>query len=335
MLTLALLLGVAAAGTAITWKGGIWLEGAADRLSRYYGLPAVVQGAIVAAVGSSFPELASVVIATLRYGAFEVGVAAVVGSAIFNVLVIPALATLAQGQPLQTSRDLVYKEAQFYLLSLAALFLAFALAVIYFPAGEDPLRGFFTREIAAGLLGLYALYVFIQLQDVHDHVPSPPPSIDLAREWLTLLGGLLIILVGVEGLVWAATGLGEYFDTPAFLWGLIVIAAGTSLPDAVISVRAARAQRHAVSLANVLGSNVFDLLVAVPVGVMLAGATAVNFDRTAPMLGFLVGATVAVFAAARTDFEITNREAYLLLALYLAFVGWMLLESTGLVDVVP
>lgn len=333
MSTLAWLLAVAAIGTVVVWKGSLWLEGAGNRLAVYYGLPAVVQGAIVAAVGSSFPELASVVLATLRHGSFELGVAAVVGSAVFNVLVIPALAGLAQGRPLQASRDLVYKEAQFYLLSLVALLLAFSFAVIYFPAGDEPLRGLFTREVAVMLIGLYGLYVFIQYHDVQDYEAGEPPKTNVPREWALLIGGLLAILLGVEALIYAAIELGAYFETSPFLWGLIVIAAGTSLPDAIISIKAARARRHAVSLANVFGSNIFDLLVAIPVGVLLGGATTINFDRAAPMMAFLIGATVAVFAVARTDFEITNREAYLLLSLYVAFVAWMLLESTGVIGV--
>lgn len=333
MLTLAWLFALAAIGTVVIWKGSLWLEGAGNRLSIYYGLPAVVQGAIVAAVGSSFPELASVVLATLRHGTFELGIAAVIGSAVFNVLVIPALAGLAQEEPLQANRDLVYKEAQFYLLSLAALLLAFSLAVIYFPTGEDPLRGAFTREMAVVLVGFYGLYVFIQYHDVQDYDPPKPPKTDVVKEWALLLSGLALIVIGVEGLIHASIELGEYFDTSPFLWGLIVIAAGTSLPDAIISIRAARAERHSVSLANVFGSNIFDLLVAIPAGVLLAGATSVNFDRAAPMMGFLIAATIAVFAAARTDFEITNREAAVLLGLYVGFVLWMLLESIGVTTV--
>lgn len=335
MQTLAFLLGIGAVATAVVYVGGVWLEGAADRLSEFYGLPRVVQGAVVAAVGSSFPELASVLIATIRYGEFELGVAAVVGSAIFNVLVIPAASALAQRGRLESSRDLVFKEAQFYLISLSALFLAFSLAVIYYPTGDEPLHGEFTRPLALGLLALYGLYLFLQALDTADHDAGEPPSIDLLRQWGLLVGGLALIAVGVEGLVYAATELGDYFDTPSFFWGLIVIAAGTSLPDAVISVRASMADRDTVSISNVLGSNVFDLLVVIPVGILIAGATVIDFGRAAPMMGFLMVATLAVFTAARTDFEITDREAWALLALYAGFVIWMLLESLAIVDVVP
>lgn len=339
MLIFAWLSVVAVVATALIWKGSIWLEGAGNRLSKYYGLPAIVQGAIVAAAGSSFPELASIVLSTLRHGDFELGVAAVIGSALFNILIIPALAGLAKDKPLEASRDLVYKEAQFYLISLAALTLAFSMAVIYFPeGGGDTLRGVFSVELGLILLALYGLYIFVQYEDVQDYEPGPKPSVNVPYQWGLLIGGLVLILIGVEGLIYATLTLGDIFDTSPFLWGLIVIAAGTSLPDAFISIKAARSGRSGVSLANVFGSNIFDLLVAVPAGVLLAAlqssATVINFDRTAPMMGFLIVATIAVFVATRTDLEVTNREAYSLLLLYVGFVGWMLLESTGVVNIV-
>jgi cation:H+ antiporter len=114
---------------------------------------------------------------------------------------------------------------------------------------------------------------------------------------------------------------------------MTVVAAATSLPDALISVAAARIDEPAVSLGNVLGSNVFDLLVAIPAGVLLAGATTVSFTAAVPMMAFLVVATIVLFTFARTGMEISNREASTMLVLYLGFVGWLLLESVGVVSI--
>ncbi len=330
------LLLVGLVGTAIVWAGSSALERASARLARHYGLPRLIQGAILAAVGSSAPELASTIIATVRYGEFELGVGVIVGSAVFNILVIPALSALLSDGTLDTGRDVVYKEAQFYMLSVAALFLIFALAVIYYPTGDTELEGTITRPLAVSLLLLYGLYVFVQYLDVSD-ADTRSVSLDqrpLLIEWGVLIGGVALIIVGVEALVYSAIGLGETFGTPSFLWGLTVVAAATSLPDALISVAAARIDEPAVSLGNVLGSNVFDLLVAIPAGVILAGATPVSFVAAVPMMAFLVVATIVLFGFARTGMEITDREAMAMLILYCIFVGWLLLESVGVVDLV-
>ncbi|RKD95133.1 sodium:calcium antiporter [Halopiger aswanensis] len=335
MFTLLWLGALIVVATGLVWRGSLYLEGAADRLAVYLGMPAIVQGSIIAALGSSFPELASVVIATLRYGEFELGIASIVGSAVFNVLVIPGIAALVRDESLESSRGLVYREAQFYIISVATLLLTFSLAVIYYPAPDAEMVGEFTRPLALFPIALYGLYLFIQYQETADYQPDADAAGVSPLKQLALLGiGLGLILVGVELLVNAAVDLGDYFGTPSFLWGLTVIAAGSSLPDAIISVRAARSGDSAVSLANVFGSNIFDLLVAVPTGVLIAGTTDVDFAVAAPLMAFLVVATIIVFTAARTAFELTDREGWLLLAVYSVFVGWMLLESTGVTSVV-
>jgi len=333
--------GLAAVATLIVWQGSRLLESTADRLATYYRLPVVIQGAVIAAIGSSFPELSSTVIATLLHGEFELGIATVVGSAIFNILVIPALSGLI-GQRLASERELVYKDAQFYMVSVAVLLLAFSFAVIYNPVEGEMLHGTMSRPIALIPLLLYGLYIFIQQQDLLDHHDDladedeeSERNVNVWWEWGRLGVSLGVIVLGVEWLVRAALGLGDYFGTPPFLWGLTVIAAGTSLPDAFISVRAARQGRGILSVSNVLGSNIFDLLVAVPAGVLIAGSASVNYAVAAPMMAFLTLATIALFASLRSKLELLPWECWLLLALYVVFVGWMVLETTGGVDVMP
>jgi cation:H+ antiporter len=329
---------VALVATAIIWKGSDWLEVSSSRLSTHYELPEVVQGAIVVAVGSSFPELSTTVLSTLLHGEFELGASAIVGSALFNVLVIPALSSLFSKERLLTNRDLVYKEALFYMIAVSVLMLTFSFAVIYepVPGPEGVLQGTMTRGLALLPLVLYALYLFVQWQDTMEYEPEPQhEEIKPGREWLRLLASLAVILLGVEGLVQAAVSFGEIFGTPSFLWGVTVVAAGTSIPDAFVSVKVARQGKSITSLANVLGSNIFDLLVCIPAGVLIAGAAVINFSVTGPMMGVLTLATVALFLMMRTSMVLSRWEAALLLVLYAAFVAWMGLETFEVVDLIP
>jgi cation:H+ antiporter len=334
---------LAALGTAVVWWGSGVLETASERLAVYYRLPPVVQGAVIAAVGSSFPELSSTVLATLLHGTFDLGVSAIVGSAIFNILVIPGISGLV-GPSLKANRDLVYKDAQFYVTSVVVLLLTFALAVIYLPANPDAsgpaaLVGVVNRPLALIPVALYGLYLFLQQQDTRDHRLELAGELDVQRVvpwrlWLWLLVSLVVILVGVEGLVVAALGFGEVFDTPDFLWGVTVVAAGTSLPDAFISVRAARGGDGTVSIANVLGSNIFDLLIAVPAGILIAGAATVDFRAAVPMMAFLTVATLVLFVFIRLGLALSRRESVVLLLLYALFLVWMGLETVGWVRLV-
>jgi len=309
------------------------LEEASRRLAAYHQLPAVVQGAVITAVGSSFPELSSTVLATLLHGTFDLGVASVVGSALFNILIIPGVSGLVGGR-MESGRLLVFKDVQFYITSVAVLMLTFALAAIYNPVADPNRIGLMTRPLAVIPLAFYGLYLYLQFLAARDHATEAATShIEPAWEWLRLGASLLLILLGTEGLVRAAVGFGELFNTPSFLWGLTVVAAGTSLPDMFVSVRAAHGGRGTVSLANVLGSNIFDLLVAVPLGIMIAGSSTVNFSAAVPMMGILAIATIALFIILRTNESLERGEAIGLLVLYGAFLVLVALETVGVFNI--
>ncbi|WP_267640140.1 sodium:calcium antiporter [Haloarchaeobius amylolyticus] len=329
---LALWLVVAVVSTGVIWKGSDLLERSAEQLSRYYGLPVAVHGAVVVAVGSSFPELSSVVVSTAVHGEFSLGLGAIVGSAVFNLLVIPALAAM-QNESLETTRDIVHKDAQFYIISILLLFLVFALGATYVPGGTNQ-AAIVTTPLALLLLLTYGVYVFLHQQDTSEHASTDAVDVSPRREWGRLAVSLVVIAVGVEGIVRAALAFGSIFETPSFLWGLTVIAIGTSLPDAFVSIRAAANDDSVTSLTNVLGSNTFNLLVALPVGVLIAGSATIDFLVAVPLLGYLTGATLIFIVFTRTGLELSEREAYFFLLLYLVFLCWVGLETVGRVDIV-
>ncbi len=181
-----------------------------------------------------------------------------------------------------------------------------------------------TRPLALLPLGLYVLYLFVQFLDVADHDAVRRTS---ARE---------------PGVVRRRTGRHRRRRRGQF-W--LRSDSATRSPRRRSSgddrrrrrlersgrVRQRRRRprgRASVSLANVLGSNVFDLLVAIPAGVLVAGSLEIAFPHVVPMMGFLILATVVFFAIVRTDMLLTRREAWTLLVLYGVFVGWLILEAS-------
>lgn len=303
------------AGTAVLWVGSSWLERASDELGRLYGLPAVVQGSIVIAIGSSFPELATAVLAALLHDAFQLGVSIIVGSALFNVLVIPALSALVS-DTMETNRDLVFKEGLFYLAAVLGFFLLLSMGAIYHPAADTAKAGFLTRPLALIPLALYGFYLMLQWVDTSEHDAPLDEDVTPWRAWARLVGGLALILVSAEALLRGVLTLGATLAIPSFVWGLTVVAVATSLPDAFASVRAAQQDRSIASLSNVLGSNTFDLLVIVPTGVLLAGTSLVDLSVAGPLLIALAVATGLLIAFMRTDLALTRREGASLLAAY-------------------
>lgn len=326
---LLLYIGIILVASIIVWKGGDMLGGTAESLAQHYNLSPVVHGSIVTAVGSSFPEISTTVLSTLVHGEFDLGVSTIVGSAIFNILVIPGLSAIFS-KKIDSEWTFVVKDIQFYIISIVVLLLAFALAVIYYPS-ERPLFGTMTRGIAAIPVFVYFLYLYLNQQEnlVYRKInigPSEKKS-GIGKVWLRFGFSLVLIVVSVEGLVRGAIFLGEYFETPSFIWGVLVLAAATSVPDAIVSIRQAMNKQGIVSLANVVGSNIFDLLVAVPVGVLIAGSSEVNFEMAAPMMLFLSVVTVLLIILLLRNQSLNRNEGWLLLFFYMLFVVWIVLES--------
>ena len=340
MLTARLIIAIAAIlASALLYRSCSWLEESSHRLAARYGIPDVVKGSVITAVSSSAPELATAVLALPVHGDFELGLSAIIGSAIYNILVIPAGSVFVRGSSLRANRELVFREAQFYLVSVAWLLLVICFAVIYDgaasgPPGKGPIFGTLTRPLALLPLALYGLYLFIQYEEVKDHrrIAVRDLGVRAFREWAILLGCVALILVGVEVLLRCAIALGELLGTPTFRGGRTVVAAATSIPDTLNSVRASRQDRAESSISNVLGSNVFDLLVAVPLGVVLAGTVAVNFTQTVPMMAFLLLATIAMLVFMRREMEISRNEAIWMMTLYVGFGLWMTAEAFGFMN---
>ena len=177
--------GLAIVSTAIVWKGSGWLESSSEKLSTHYQVPPLIQVSVVLAVGSSFPELSMAAISAALYGEFELGVAAVIRSALFNILMIPALAELCGEERLTSTRDLLHKETQFCLVAIAVLLLVFSFAAIYnsITNTSGARLGEMTRGLSLLSLGLYAAHVYLQYQDTVDHTSDGvPDDINLSKQ---------------------------------------------------------------------------------------------------------------------------------------------------------
>jgi cation:H+ antiporter len=323
---------IVAVATVIIWKACNYLEEACHDLAICYGLPDSVKGSTVMAISSSFPELVTIVLATGIHGDFELGLATIIGSAVFNILVIPGTSVLFRPGSLHAGREVLYREAQFYLISILIVMVTLSFSVIYQPSTVDPYNGTLTGSLMILPLLFYVLYIYIQYQEVRDHKPEEDEQQQSTalKSWSKLVISVLMVTIGVEMLIRMVIKLGGIFSTPSYFWGATILAAATSIPDLFVSVKAAQRKLSTASLTNAFGSNIFDLLVVLPAGVIIAGAVGFNYPRIIPMMMFLVFATVAFIIMARSRSELTNNNGKVLLLLYLGFIIWMGTEYIGI-----
>lgn len=311
--------------TWLIWQASDRLEQTAHHLAVHYGLPEVVKGSVIMAISSSFPELATIVLAGAIHGNFELGIATIIGSAIFNILVIPGASVLAAKDTFNTDHNIVFREGQFYLISILVTGLMICFAVIYYPVDNTPLQGYLSWQIAALPLIFYALYAFFQLQEVNgnksgktDEQPSKP----VWQLWLVLIASMIFITIGVEILLKVVIDAETLFHVPSYVWGATIIAVVTSLPDLFMSVKAAQHNSADSSMGNAIGSNIFDLLVIIPLGVLAVGSVLVDLSILMPLMGFLLLSTIVTVIAMRQGFKLSKTNAWLFIAIYLTFTLW-------------
>lgn len=313
-------------GFLLTWKGANVIESTTSKISDHFGVSQAIQGGLIVAAATSFPELAIIFISVLVLGDFGVGAGALIGTAVFNILVIPAAVSITSGDT-TTTQGIVYRDAIFYMVAVLALFGVIAIGVL----GTDGREiAQITPQMGVGLLVLYGVYVILLVGGKSGASDlKRAESTNLPKQVGLFAAGLVVVLVGVESMVTMTVRISETLNAPSFLVSVTVLSAMSSFPDLLVGVKMGEAGDKRAAVANVFGTNTFNLVAALPIGVILAGGVSIGFLTSVPLLLFLFYTTLVVVVMAATDFEITTEEGYVFLAMYLAFIGWMTTEALG------
>ena len=235
------------AGFTCLVKGADLFVDNASGIGTKLKVSALVIGLTVVAFGTSMPELAVSVTAALE-GHNEIAVGNVVGSNIFNLLCVAGLSACLY--PLVINKTIMKRDWPFS--TIAALILAFFL----FPDHH------IARWEGIILLILFAGTLFLQLKAGKEE-PQEETQEENRPMWkliIFLLIGIALIIIGAELSVNGATELARLLGVSETLIGLTIVAIGTSLPELVTSVVAAKKGQTEIAMGNVIGSNLFNIL---------------------------------------------------------------------------
>ena len=235
-------------GFALLVKGADLFVRGSSSAARRLRIPPVVIGLTVVAMGTSLPE-ASVSITAALAGSNEIALSNVVGSNLFNLLVVAGAAALIRPYP--ADRALVRRD-----LPVNTLVTALLLALVW--------DGFLGRADGFILLAGMALYLFFvvraALRERQTAEPDDRAPVSLPLCAVLIAGGLAMIVWGGDLVVDAACVIAARLGLSETVIGLTIVAIGTSLPELVTSVVAARRGESALALGNVIGSNLFNIL---------------------------------------------------------------------------
>ena len=307
---------VCAAGLSLLLGGAECLVRGARSIASRFGMSPVVIGLTVVALGSSAPEVAVSVHATLT-GSPDVALGNVVGSNIFNVLF--ALGAAAVITPLVVARKLIRHDTP---IMVGASVLLFVVAFDGLLSRGDAVL------LGAALVG-YVTFNVRRARAAMDPIAAAHDSDKTKSSALLVIVGIATLVVGSRLLVGGATGIARAFGLSELIIGLTVIAIGTGLPEAVTSIVAALRGEREMAVANVIGSNVLNILCVLAVsaalsadGVAVAPA-ALRLDLPVMIAAALV--CLPVFFGG----TISRAEGVLLLAYYAVYVAYMVLDTTG------
>jgi len=318
--------------TIVIWRAGDFFSPAATYIQNKHDIPQSIKAAVIDAIASSFPEFCVAVIAVIMLGRAEVGIASIVGSALYNVLVIPAAAGLVAASPMVISKEVVWRDNLYYLCVTILL---------------GAMLWLFPNEWGAGVAVIFLLaylgYVFLLQRDFkkskNQNADSHKPDIledktedddelELKSEkkaWIWLVSMMILMGGATHVLVESSLALGDMLGIDGVLMGFVVIAAGTSVPDTALSVISAKKGHYDAAVSNVFGSNIFDICICLSVPILLA--LAMSGEPTAidlPQLGLiwsLIGATfIAAYLFWSNNYTLTKAKAGMMGMIYLLII---------------
>jgi len=306
----ALLLGL----VLLIWSADQFISGAIDS-ARRLGLSPMLIGLTLVAFGTSAPEVLVSVVAAIT-GAGDIAVGNAIGSNIANLgLVLGVTALIA---PLVVARPT--RRLELPLLAVVTL-VAWLLFIDDHLGLGDGLIMLLMLAVSFTILVRYGQAATVLASEVPDpHTTSTP------RITLQIVGGLVLLLGSSRLLVWGAVELALILVVSELIVGLTVVAVGTSLPELATSIASAMKGRHDMVLGNLIGSNLFNLLLVLSIPAMVAGIPlnqdAVTRDYGAMVLVTLLLGGLALVSGRRG--HLPRLAGGILLAFYIGYVVFIL-----------
>lgn len=327
-------------GFVLLIKGADIFVSGASKTAEIFRVPKMLIGLTIVAFGTSAPELA-VSISALLSGNTDMVIGNVIGSCILNILLI--LGITATIHPIKITVDTVRKELP--LVMLISTVLAVLFLDVFLAGGTT---NEITREdgIIILLFFLIFLYYLVLMAKRSNNRPSEAeriaaekvgqkkdgkkngkkvqPKKGLLLQIVLIVLGLAGLVIGSQMVVDNASAIATAVGMSERLIGMTIVALGTSLPELVTSVMAARKRESALAVGNIIGSNIFNICIVLGVPVVMFGTVS---QGSFPVLDLimLVGSSVLLFFFAKSRRQISRLEGVMMLVIFAVYYGFTLL----------
>ena len=306
-------------GLVLLIKGGDWFVDSATGIAKRFRVPEIIIGATVVSIGTTLPEvMVSATAAMNQNGAIAYGNA--IGSIICNTALIAAL-TIAI-RPAPVNRKAITMPVIFFFISAAIYLVA---AYVF---------GTFDRWLGIVMLCVFALYMTLTIRagfknpvQTEEHEDEEAPKGSLLKDILVLVVSAALIAVGADMLEGSSVSLATMAGIPTEVVGVTIVALCTSLPELVTAVTALAKGHGALSLGNIIGANIFNLVLVSGIAVTLSpfsvpqGSTIFGYNTSLVMeLPLMVAVMALMTLPALMRKKLYRWQGGVLLGIYTAFV---------------
>ena len=305
-------------GFILLIKGADYFVEGSSNLAKALKIPTLIIGLTVVAFGTSAPEAVVSIVASTK-GSNEIALSNIIGSNIFNLLAVLGISAIVKG--LKANRQIITKD---FLFSILATLMLIAMMFDKFLSGDK--LNIITRGEGLVLLSILVLYVYSLILTASKEKKLIKEKHKLTpKDILMLVLGILAVILGGELVVKSSQQIALNLGISETLVGLTIVSIGTSLPELVTSIVAAKKGETDIALGNVIGSNIFNILFVLGISSTLSPIL-VNNQSLIDVL-ILLGITIICYIFTIYNQRIGRTKGIIMALTYLIFMIYIIMRA--------
>ena len=305
-------------GFILLIKGADYFVEGSSNLAKALKIPTLIIGLTVVAFGTSAPEAVVSIVASTK-GSNEIALSNIIGSNIFNLLAVLGISAIVKG--LKASRQIITKD---FLFSILATLVLIAMMFDKLLSGDK--LNIITRGEGLVLLSILVLYVYSLILTASKEKKLIKEKHKLTpKDILMLILGLSAVILGGELVVKSSQQIALNLGISETLVGLTIVSIGTSLPELVTSIVAAKKGETDIALGNVIGSNIFNILFVLGISSTLSPIL-VNSQSLIDVL-ILLGITIICYIFTIYNQRIGRTKGIIMTLTYLIFMIYIIMRT--------
>lgn len=306
-------------GFALLVLGADWLVNGASSIAKKFHIPEIIIGLTIVSIGTSMPELFVSTTSALE-GLSDMSIGNVVGSNLCNLLLILGLSTIIKPVKFQ-------KETRLFEIPMCLIF-----TVIFIVLCNT--GGTINKVEAVLLLLLFLLFITYTIfmakkqssQEKQEEVKTQKKLLPILKDILWIVLGVIGLKIGGDLAVNNAVNIANYFGVSEKIIGLTILAVGTSLPELVTSVTAAIKGNSDIAIGNIIGSNIFNMLLIIGVAAFI-NPISYNFSYNMDLIVLVVATLIlALFPVIPPKNEMSRANGIIYFLMYVGYIGYLLVN---------